>query len=428
MKPFEKPLLAALVLLLFAAASVAQDKTGALGLGQKPPAIELQSLLNAPAETRANWDALQGKVVVLEFWATWCGPCVESIAHLNELADAFQDKPVQFIAVTDESEETIKEFIVKKPIHAWLGLDTNKSMHRSYGVSAIPYTVIIGADGKIAAITNPTALEAKHLENVLAGKDSGLPPPKPMLRVLPGEIPDDGNPKPPPVFQIVIRPATTESQGSFGGSAGKNEFGMIYGQTIQSSTVAKLLPHAYGVAAPRIVVDAPLPEGKFDVFIRLPAKTTNEFLDALFRDAIEATFNLTSKREEREVEVYVLTAKSDDAQGLQPNANPKGRSLSWGSSKKGHITAVGGKIETLAGIFEKLLGKPVVDETGLKGSYDVNAKWEQQDPHGPQPAELIGPIREQLGLELTLAKRPVEVVVVGQRAKPEEASAAATGK
>ena len=62
--------------------------------GEAPPAITLEEVLQAPAGARASWEALEGKVVVLEFWATWCGPCVAAIPHLNELSDKYKDKPI----------------------------------------------------------------------------------------------------------------------------------------------------------------------------------------------------------------------------------------------------------------------------------------------------------------------------------------------
>src|SRR5437899_5174313 len=97
-------------------------------VGERPPTIGLEKLLQAPEGTKASWAALKGKVVVLEFWATWCGPCVAAISHLNELADQFKGWPVQFIAVADEDEQVVTRFLKRKPIHAWVGLDTDKSM------------------------------------------------------------------------------------------------------------------------------------------------------------------------------------------------------------------------------------------------------------------------------------------------------------
>lgn len=66
-----------------------------------------------------------------------------AIPHLNELADKFKDQPVQFIAITDEEENVTVTFLKRKPIRAWVGLDTDKSMFKAYGVSGIPHTVIV---------------------------------------------------------------------------------------------------------------------------------------------------------------------------------------------------------------------------------------------------------------------------------------------
>src|SRR4029079_6126192 len=139
------------------------------------PRIEIKTLLQATESSKATWESLRGKVVVLEFWATWCGPCVAAISHMNELTEAFKNRPVQFIAITDEDEKTVREFLDNKPIRGWVGLNANGSMFKAYGAHGIPHTVIVGSDGIIAGITDPTTLESKHMENVLAGKEAGLP-------------------------------------------------------------------------------------------------------------------------------------------------------------------------------------------------------------------------------------------------------------
>src|SRR6478672_11497691 len=101
---------AGLALCIFAAGALAEESPKAPTIGQAAPPLAV-ALLQAPADTKADWSALKGKVTVLEFWATWCGPCVGAISHMNELAEAFKDRPVQFIAITDEKEATIKEFL-----------------------------------------------------------------------------------------------------------------------------------------------------------------------------------------------------------------------------------------------------------------------------------------------------------------------------
>src|SRR5687768_7464476 len=103
-------------------------------------------------------------------------------------------------------------------------------MFKSYAVEGIPHTVIVGADGKIAAITYPMQVEAKHLENVLAGKAPGLPSlsddddqPTVSARKVAREKEEQ-----PALFQLVIRPSQGDFSGSTSGRAGTNELGIVY--------------------------------------------------------------------------------------------------------------------------------------------------------------------------------------------------------
>jgi len=127
-------------------------------VGDRSPLLKATALLQAPAGASLDAEKLKGKVVVLEFWATWCGPCVLAIPHLNELAEKFKNQPVQFIAITSEDEATVKTFLANKPINAWVALDADKAMKAAFAVSAIPHTVVLGKDGSIATVTYPTSL------------------------------------------------------------------------------------------------------------------------------------------------------------------------------------------------------------------------------------------------------------------------------
>src|SRR6185503_11931309 len=120
---------AACLLLAFPRAEAAPQ------VGKPAPELGLEQVLQAPAGTEASWEKLKGKVVVLEFWATWCAPCIAAIPHLNELADHFKGKPVQFIAITDEQNKVIEAFLKKRAMRAWIGLDTDKSMFKAYSIS-----------------------------------------------------------------------------------------------------------------------------------------------------------------------------------------------------------------------------------------------------------------------------------------------------
>ena len=385
-----------------------------LGIGDAPPAFDVETLVQAPAGSRATWDSLKGKVVVLECWATWCGPCVAAIPHVNDLADAFKDKPVVFISLSDEDEKTVKEFLEKRPIHGWVGVNPSKSTFRAFGVHGIPHTIVIGADGKIAAITFPNAVEAKHIENVLAGKPSELPLKKEAEALIAqsAEVPVSGD-QDPAVFQMTIRPSKAEKHGRSGSTSSKNQnqFGVIFNDLEEGATVADLLPALYGVSGARLSIEADLPEGRFDVLMKGPAAIQRKLVQVK-KETLEQMFGLSTQTEKRERDAYVLT-KERKADGLRPTAMTNGASS---RNQPGKIQSMNVSIDSLVANLEKLLGRPVIDETGLKEKYDIDLKWDQPDKDVPNVEGLVKAVEDQLGLRLAPAKREVDVLVVKRQA------------
>ncbi|HSY89945.1 MAG TPA: TlpA disulfide reductase family protein [Candidatus Binatus sp.] len=99
---------------------------------------------------RVSMDDLTGKVVLLDFWATWCGPCREALPHMKEIAKKFQGQPLVVLSISlDGDEQKWKEFIAKNEM-TWLQYRDGGftgSISKSFGVEAIPHTFTIDADG-----------------------------------------------------------------------------------------------------------------------------------------------------------------------------------------------------------------------------------------------------------------------------------------
>lgn len=384
-------------------------------IGDIAPDLGLEQMLQAPAGTKASWDALRGRVVVLEFWATWCAPCIAAVPHLNELADEFKGKPVQFIAITDEDNKVVEPFLKKRAMRAWIGLDRDKSMFKAYDISGIPHTVIVNTNGEIAAITYPMTLTREHIENVLAGKPAGLVEPNMRNPQVKAGSPPDPEGKP-ALFQVLIRPSEETEKRMNSGPAGKTEFGMVFEYKLYGATVAEALPAAFGVSSARLVAEAPLPQGHFDFLVRLPQKEADR-VKQLLQDAFRTSFGLVSRREECETDVYVLKIKDAAPKGLAETASTGGMSSSSGL---GRIGAVNGSISGLARSLESLLDAPVFNETGLDKRYDYALKWNQTKEETPDAATVIAALRDQLGLDLVKAKRHLEFVIVAADQKRAE--------
>jgi len=110
-------------------------------------------LFKLPLLSGQDFDLSQskGKVVVLDFWATWCGPCVRSLPELIEAMSPFSPDRVKFVAIDqDEPAPQIKQFLETRGWKLEVALDDGQRVGRQYGADAIPLTVIIAPDGKVA--------------------------------------------------------------------------------------------------------------------------------------------------------------------------------------------------------------------------------------------------------------------------------------
>ena len=138
-------------------------------VGKKAPEIKLEKLIGAPADAEGTLESLKGKVVVLDFWATWCKPCVASFPKLSKLQKELSDDFV-IIAIADQDEETVAPVLEKNPLETWVGLDVDGSVVGDYGVAARPTAVVIDREGKVAAVTHSQALTVSALKEVAAGR------------------------------------------------------------------------------------------------------------------------------------------------------------------------------------------------------------------------------------------------------------------
>jgi thiol-disulfide isomerase/thioredoxin len=116
------------------------------GVGSIAPELKAETLVEGTPVRLADY---KGKVVVLDFWATWCGPCIEAMPHLVEAQKEYGDK-VKILAITTEERDTVQRFLAQRPTSLTILRDPFVSTQTRYGVSGLPNTFVIGKDGKIA--------------------------------------------------------------------------------------------------------------------------------------------------------------------------------------------------------------------------------------------------------------------------------------
>lgn len=136
----------------------------------------------APLElAAANWlntdspptlASLRGQVLAVEFWATWCGPCVAGIPHLNELQAKYRDRGLRIVSLTDEDLATVEAFQKKarSPIEYTVG--TGSDLAEKYGINGIPHAMLIGRSGKVLWRGHPADSEfEEQIEKALEEKN-----------------------------------------------------------------------------------------------------------------------------------------------------------------------------------------------------------------------------------------------------------------
>ncbi len=98
-----------------------------------------------------EWD---GKVIFLNFWATWCPPCKKEIPDFIELQSAYGDQGLQFVGIAIDDEEAVREFAetlgINYPSLVVQADGVNLAKRYGNGIGALPYTVIINRDGEIS--------------------------------------------------------------------------------------------------------------------------------------------------------------------------------------------------------------------------------------------------------------------------------------
>ncbi len=141
-------------------------------VGMEAPDFELD-LLDGKRFRLSNQ---KGRILVLDFWATWCGPCIQAMPQIDGVVSEFADHDVSLIAVNlEEAPEQIKSKLERLKLDVTVALDRHGVVADRYSATAIPQTVIIDRDGKIARVFvggGPNLAEQfrKSLQEVVDGK------------------------------------------------------------------------------------------------------------------------------------------------------------------------------------------------------------------------------------------------------------------
>lgn len=98
-------------------------------------------------------DSLKGKVVIVDFWASWCGPCKDSFPVMEELQAKYGKKGLVILAVNlDEDRPTMEDFLKKHPVSFTVVRDAAKKLVTKANIKSMPTSFVVNPDGKVASV------------------------------------------------------------------------------------------------------------------------------------------------------------------------------------------------------------------------------------------------------------------------------------
>jgi thiol-disulfide isomerase/thioredoxin len=135
-------------------------------IGKDLPPLSIESIANP-------LPAVAGKPMIVEFWATWCGPCRQTIPHLNKLYSTYKSKGLLVVGITKESPTVVQNFMKEIPMTYSVARDASGSLSSGFGIKGIPHALLVDSRGIIVWEGHPAQLNGKIIDYYLGASMSG---------------------------------------------------------------------------------------------------------------------------------------------------------------------------------------------------------------------------------------------------------------
>lgn len=370
-------------------------------LGKQAPNYTFKEILNSK-ESEISIQDLKGKTVILEFWATWCSPCIPAMKNLDSLQTEFKDD-LEIITISSENRERLEKFIKSTNTNLRIVSDTTHSSNFKYKV--IPHSIIIDKNGIVRAITNPENITKEVLNKLISKNEISVDLKddfyiNPTLKV--NIIKSISNPD----YTIELKSFEQQKRGvqRLTDIDGNNN-----GIEMWNKTIPGLYMNLFDVPTyNRIVFKDSLSENDFpfkkEHRFSLKIETSKNYQDKwkqLGIKVLNENFEINAKMGIDTLNCYVL--KNID-NIIKKSNSVKSEYMFMGPILKTKKI----RMSQLAEYLENFTAIPVVDNTNLNGEYDIELEWQEEDPK-----TLFSELKKYgLKFEKSKTKLPVEVMEI----------------
>lgn len=370
-----------------------------LNIGDKVPNASID--LISPINEMTSLNDMKGKVVILDFWATWCGPCISNMAHLDSLHKKFAGA-LEIIAVSHEERGRLERFAKKRPVSFEYALSSDGILQDLFPHRVIPHSVIIDKSGVVRAITNPQNIDATVIQAVLNQETIDLPVKSDNIEF--DYAMDYFNRDSSTIEAFEIQPYNPDIPSFTKYQQGGNRI------TMHNTTITGMYREAFEMSSYRLVfdidgarVDWENTANRFNLDILVAPADSNKVKDVL-KEKLLSTLEIKARVEKRTMEVIVMTLNDSIPFGLGLSNTEQTELTSRGDQYISNSASLNEFAQYLENYG--IVGMPVKDETGLAEKYKFNFAFD------PENSQSFFDEMDRMGLKLKRKEREIEVLVI----------------
>ncbi|UQD57575.1 TlpA disulfide reductase family protein [Flavobacterium sp. K5-23] len=315
--------------------------------------------------------SFKNKFIVLEFWATWCAPCLSAVPHINELQNKFKsNNDLIFVSITDEKAEKVRNTLKHIEFSTIVISDQTKKTHKTLNVSAIPITVLIDNNGIVRWKGNPEELNEELIEKFINGKISPNIDNK-KTNIEGAKSQDDKNNEDleDVVFKIIKNKQTkyTFTLINTNGNNSMIASALVKGKYIASNKkLSEIISNLLDINEQQVIISEKFKNNKYSlIYKNSDIKSAESGIADIIYNLLK-TLDLKEIIQNKNTEIYKL--KIIDKNKIEISKEPKTEIGHSGSSTK--IVCSNTEIKSLINEINNSFNILVKDETNLKGKYD----------------------------------------------------------
>lgn len=396
-------------------------QTVALKIGDQVPDITINNIINYKSSS-AKLSDFKGKLLILDFWATWCGSCIKAMPKLDSLQTEFEDQ-VQVISVTKQDQNTVEAFKLKNLIvHNYnVPIATgDKSLSAAFPHRMVPHIVWISPERRLLASTSAYDVNSKAIQDILKDREPNFKDIKVDILTFDSSKPlfDNGNGgEGEYIYRSLLTGFTSGLPAQSGFKRDDKNFRLYATNAALSSLyrIAMDLPRTWKLK--RIIMEGEAARYLIDDFseqkkvgswcyeLSVPLARESEAKTMMLND-LNRYFNLQAKLENRETECLAMvrteTGMLTSAGGAKKN--------NFASNNKEFKFISNQPLSTLVKYLDELnFLLPVLDETGYTSSVDLKLNADLRNT-GELNKALI-----KYGLQLIPVRRKMNMLVIKTR-------------